>query len=84
LHFAWCEAHVEVKIKKTLQLRSIFESWDLEKVYAVVAQSRFRSQNVQKHPMLGALLEVEMFKKWAASMFKTPQLGGKHFRKLRC
>ena len=55
-----------------------------EKLHAVVAQSRFRSQNVQKHPMLGALLEVEMFKKWAASMFKTPQLGGKHFRKLRC
>ena len=54
-----------------------------EKLHAVVARSTFPSQNVQKHTMYGALLEVEMSKKCAAlwrephfevKMFKTPQL----------
>ena len=35
---------------KTLQLRSTFRSWDVEKVHAVVARSTFRSQNVQNTP----------------------------------
>ena len=47
---------------KTHQCRTTFGSWDVEKVQAVVAQSRFRSQNVQK-TRFGPLLEIQMSKK---------------------
>ena len=44
---SWREAHFEVKMYKTHHSRTTFGSSDLEKVYAVVARSTFRSQNVQ-------------------------------------
>ena len=43
----WREAHFEVKMYKTPQVRTTFGSWDVEKVHAVVARSTFRSENVQ-------------------------------------
>ena len=43
----WREAHFEVKMYKTLGMRTTFGSGDVEKVHAVVARSTFRSQNVQ-------------------------------------
>ena len=43
----WREAHFQVKMCKTPQLRSTFRSCDVEKVHAVVARSTFRSQNIQ-------------------------------------
>ena len=43
----WREAHFQVKMYKTHQLRTTFGSWDVEKVHAVVARSTFRSQNVK-------------------------------------
>ena len=43
----WREAHLEVKMLKTLGVRTTFGSSDLEKVHAVVAQSTFWSQNVK-------------------------------------
>ena len=43
----WREAHFEVKMYKTHQVRTTFGSWDVEKVDAVVARSTFRSQNVK-------------------------------------
>ena len=43
----WREAHFEVKMYKTLGVRTTFGGSDVEKVYAVVARSTFRSQNVQ-------------------------------------
>ena len=43
----WREAHFEVKMDKTHQLRTTFGSWDVEKMRAVVARSTFPSQNVQ-------------------------------------
>ena len=43
----WREAHFEVKMYKTPQLRTTFGSWDVEKVHAVVARSTFPSQNAQ-------------------------------------
>ena len=43
----WREAHLEVKMYKTPQLRTTFGSCDVEKVHAVVARSTFPSQNVQ-------------------------------------
>ena len=46
----WREAHFEVKMYKTHQLRTTFGSWDVEKVHTVVARSTFRSQNVQNTP----------------------------------
>ena len=43
----WREAHFQVKMCKTLGVRTTFGSWDVEKVHAVVAWSTFPSQNVQ-------------------------------------
>ena len=45
----WREAHFQVKMYKTLQLRNAFRSWDVEKVHAVVARSTFPSQNLQQN-----------------------------------
>ena len=43
----WREAHFQVKMYKTPQLRTTFGSCDVEKVHAVVARSTFPSQNEQ-------------------------------------
>ena len=43
----WREAHFQVKMYKTHQVRTTFGSSDVEKVHAVVARSTFPSQNVQ-------------------------------------
>ena len=43
----WREAHFQVKMYKTHQLRTTFGSWDVEKVHPVVARSTFPSQNVK-------------------------------------
>ena len=40
----WPEAHFQVKMYKTHQVRTTFGSWDVEKVHAVVARSTFPSQ----------------------------------------
>ena len=46
----WREAHFQVKMHKTPQLRTTFGSWDVEKAHAVVARSTFPSQNAQNTP----------------------------------
>ena len=59
----WREAHFQVKMYKTHHVRTIFGVSDVEKVHAAVAQSTFRSQNVQntsKHTMYGPFLEAQM------------------------
>ena len=43
----WREAHFQVKMYKTPQPQTTFGSWDVGKVHAVVARSKFPSQNVQ-------------------------------------
>ena len=43
----WREAHFQVKMYKTPHVRATFGGSDVQKVHAVVAQSTFRSQNVQ-------------------------------------
>jgi len=43
----WREAHLQVKMYKTLESRTTFGGSDVEKVHAVVARSTFASQNVQ-------------------------------------
>ena len=40
----WREAHFEVKMCKTHQVRTTFGSWDVETVHAVLARSTFPSQ----------------------------------------
>ena len=78
----WREAHFQVKMDKTLEDRTTFGSWDVEKVHAIVARSTFPSQNVQNTRRFGPLLEVEMLKKctplwreahFQVKMYKTPQ-----------
>ena len=46
----WREAHFQVKMYKTHQVRTTFGSSDVEKVHAVVARSTFPSENVQNTP----------------------------------
>ena len=88
----WREAHFQVKMYKTPQLRTTFGSCDVEKVHAVVARSTFRSQNVQTHLRFGPLLEVEMSKKctplwreahFEVKMYKTHWQCSDHFWKFR-
>ena len=59
----WREAHFEVKMYKTPQLRTTFGSWDVEKVHAVVARSTFPSQNVQSTPFSDHFWKLQMSKK---------------------
>ena len=43
----WREAHFQVNMYKTLHSRTIFWSWDVEKLHAAVARNAFWSENVQ-------------------------------------
>ena len=78
----WFEAHFEVNMYKTHQVRTTFGSWDVEKVHAAVSQSTFRSQNVRNNAMLGPLLEVEMSKKctplWREAHFEVKMYEAHH------
>ena len=47
----WREEHFQVKINKTQHCRTTLGSYDVEKVYAVVARSTFPTQNVQNTPL---------------------------------
>ena len=83
----WREAHFEVKMYKTHQVRTTFGSWDVEKVHAVVARSTFRSQKCKKHQKTkghGALLEVEMLKSatplWREAHFEVKMYKAHHVR----
>ena len=53
----WREAHLQVKELFAPHVRTIFGSWDVEKVHAIVARSTFRSQHVKN---TRALLDVQM------------------------
>ena len=53
----WREAHFQVKMYKTLHVRTTFWSWDVEKLYAAVARSTFPSQNVQNTCVLPHFLK---------------------------
>ena len=67
----WREAHFEVKMYKTPQLRSTFRSWDVEKKHVVVARSTFRNQTVQNIPC------SEHF--WKGQPYQTEVLWFLHF-----
>ena len=73
----WREAHFQVKMYKTHQLRTTFGSWDVEKVHAVVARSTFRSQNVQNTPFLDHFWKLRCRK-------SARRCGAKHISKSKC
>ena len=73
----WREAHFEVKMYKTHQLRTTFGSWDVEKVHTVVARSTFRSQNVQDTPFSDHFWKLRCWK-------SARRCGAKHILKSKC
>ena len=77
----WREAHLQVKMYKTHQVRTTFGSWDVEKVHAVVARSTFPSQNVQNTPCSDHFFEVQMSKKCRKS---ARRCGAKHISNSKC
>jgi len=73
----WREANFQVKMYKAPQPGSAFGSLDVEKVHAVVAQSTFRSQNVQSKPFSDHF--------WKLTCRKSAcRCGVKHISKSKC
>ena len=73
----WREAHFEVKMYKTHQVRTTFGSWDVEKVHAVVARSTFPSENVQNTPAPDHFWKLRCRK-------SARRCGAKHISKWKC
>ena len=73
----WREAHFQVKMYKTRQVRSTFWSWDVEKLHAVVARSTFPSQNVKKLRVPDHFLKLRCWK-------IARRCGEKHIFKSKC
>ena len=73
----WREAHFQVKMDKTLEERTTFGSWDVEKVHAVVARSTFWSQNVQNTPWSDHFWKLRCRK-------SAHRCGAKHISKSKC
>ena len=73
----WREAHFQVKMYKTHQLRTTFGSWGVEKVHAVVARSTFPSQNVQNTPASDHFWKLRCRK-------SARRCGAKHISKSKC
>ena len=73
----WREAHFQVKMYKTHQVRTTFGSWDVEKVHAVVARSTFPSQNVQNTPGSDHFWKLRCRK-------SARRCGAKHVSKSKC
>ena len=73
----WREAHFQVKMYKTHQVRTTFGSCDVEKVHAVVARSTFPSENVQNTPFSDHFLKLRCRK-------SARRCGAKHIFKSKC
>ena len=72
----WREAHFQVKMHKTHQVRTTFGSWDVEKVHAV-ARSAFRSQNAQNTSASDHFWKLRCRK-------SARRCGAKHISKSKC
>ena len=73
----WREAHFEVKMYKTHQLRTTFGGSDVKKAHAVLARSTFPSQNAENTPA------PDHF--WQSRCRKSvPRCGAKHISKSKC
>ena len=73
----WRAAHFQVKMYKTHHCQTTFGSCNVEKVHAVVARRRFRSQNVQNTPGADHFWKLR-FRKSARSC------GAKQISKSKC
>ena len=73
----WREAHFQIKMYKTHQVRTTFGSWDVKKVHAVVAQSTFPSQNVQNTPAPDHFRQLRCWK-------STRRCRAEHISKSKC
>ena len=73
----WREAHFQVKMYKTHQVRTTFGSCDVEKVHAVVARSTFPSQNVQNTSASDHFWKLRCRK-------SARRCGAKHISKSKC
>ena len=73
----WREAHFEVNMYKTHQLRTTFWSWDVEKLHAAVARSTFWSENVQNTSASDHFLKLRCSK-------MARRCGEKHILKSKC
>ena len=73
----WREAHFQVKMHKTHQLRTSFGSCDVEKVHAVVAQSTFPSQKVRNTAASDDFWKLRCRK-------SARRCGAKHISKSKC
>ena len=73
----WREAHFQVKMYKTPQLRTTFGSSDVEKVHPVVARSIFPSQNVQNTSASDDFWKLRCRK-------SARRCGAKHISKSKC
>ena len=73
----WREAHFQVKMYKTPQLRTTFGSCDVEKVHAVVARSTFRSENVENTSVSDDFWKLRCRK-------SARRCGAKHISKSKC
>ena len=73
----WREADFQVQMYKTHQVGTTFGSWDVEKVHAVVARSKFRSPNVENEPWLDHFWKLRCRK-------SARRCGAKHISKAKC
>ena len=73
----WRDAHFQVKMYKTHQVRTTFGSYDVEKVHAVVARSTFPSQNVQNTSASDHFWKLRCRK-------SARRCGAKHISKWKC
>ena len=63
----WREAHFQVKMRKTHNVRTTFGSCDVEKVHAVAGAKHISKSKAQKTAGYGAFLDVQMcFLAWQA------------------
>ena len=82
----WREAHFQVKMYKTHQLRTTFGSWDVEKVHTArrCGAKHISKSKCTKHTSFGPLLEVEMLKKctplWREAHFQVKMYKTHHAR----
>ena len=73
----WREAHFQVKMYKTHQVRTTFVRCDVEKVHAVVARSTFPRENVQNTPGPDHFWKLRCRK-------SARRCGAKHMSKSKC
>ena len=73
----WREAHFQVKMHKTHQVRSTFRSWDVEKVHAIVVRRTCQLQNAQDTPG-----SEHFFWSWCRKSVR--RCGAKHISKSKC